>query len=118
MARNHQENYSWMTGHLTDIAMVATFVAIGQAIAGKNRAIQYITALVPPTLATLHELGILTMFSDSPYYDPQDIACYWTGAVIAVGLSKVASSIPYLKRLDTAVWKLITPPDETLEHKL
>ena len=100
VARESVENYNWMSGHLTDIAMVAQAVSFGQIIAGKNKIIQYVAALAPPIICTLHELGVVNLNPSALTYDPQDILCYWGGAALAFGLSKTTSNF-FTKKLDS-----------------
>jgi hypothetical protein len=101
-ARGSVENYSWISGHLSDIFLVAQSVALGQMIAGKNKAMQYITALAPPIACTLHELEVVNLSPGATTYDPQDIVCYWGGAALAFGLSKLVAN-KSTKKLNTTI---------------
>jgi len=61
-------------------------------LAVKNKILQYLSALAPPIACTLHELEVINLNSEASTYDPQDILCYWGGAALAFGLSKVVSN--------------------------
>lgn len=91
-ARDPSDSCSWMAGHLSDFSLPAASVAVGQILAGRNKAIQYVMALAPPIVVTLHELGIVNVNPYAQTYDPQDIICYWAGAALAFTLSQIVSN--------------------------
>lgn len=98
VARVDPKQYTWLTGHLSDIA------AIGAAVSFSNVAIhmskdwndlrresKLLDMLFVSTPAAMIQ-SIYELLDESQTYDLQDIACYWSGAALAYGLSTLVGS--------------------------
>src|SRR3990167_2207543 len=85
-------NYSWLQGHLEDIGVLGTVTAAGLTVAklffNDNKYARLASVFVPPILATIDELKILNLNPKTTTYDPQDIASFFAGSLLAYGLSK------------------------------
>ena len=79
-AARHPFEYTWLTGHLSDIAVgmftSALTIELARRTEVTNRTLKNAFAFAPATLLSLYEI-----LSEHP--DPQDIACYAFGALVA-----------------------------------
>jgi len=83
-------NYDWMQGNLSDFALSAQFVALGQAAFGDSKIGKALSAIAVPTTLTIHEF--FPFASGERVYDVQDIAFFYAGAGLAYLTSELINS--------------------------
>lgn len=98
VARVDPKQYTWLTGHLSDIAAIGASVSFTNVIIHMpkewkdlKRENKLLDMLLVSTPAAMIQ-SIYELVDGSQTYDPQDIACYWSGAALAYGLSTLVGS--------------------------
>ena len=87
---NKTAQYTWWTGHLSDLAgssmVTAVSLSLFRGFDNYSQKTRLLSVIVPPSLCTLVEFTNGSGAHKGFTFDPQDIACYFAGSLVAYGV--------------------------------
>jgi len=84
--------YDWAIGHVSDITAAGLLTALGLIATDKIKNMLAIT-LATPTFLSILEMTPLLDKTSQVTFDPLDIACYYGGALAALGIKIISEKI-------------------------
>ena len=91
LVRGGHMDYNWLVGHLSDYAGIAALTAYPLLFAKRTKTKIISTLVIPTIYSVLETLPLVS--GVNTVYDPQDIACYFGGALVALGVKELASRL-------------------------